>query len=581
MQIVPVSQVLQPIGLALPRLSALKPSVDNYTTHLFQPCGDLEAGPFGVRNQDRALAQTQFRSFLESARELRANLAITPEYSMPWSVLVEAIEAGLKPRPGELWVLGCESLTYSDLGQQKNRLDPVAKVLFEPLAEQTGRFLDPLVYVFHAPKLANPAELQLVLLVQFKTHPMADQNHFEVSGMQRGTLVYSFDKHDDSIRLVSFICSDSLDLSDQVTAAIYKSALVIHIQMNPDPRHTAFRRYRETLLGFQGDETELICLNWASNITVSIKGARTTWSNIAGSAWYLRPDKFDDCDEALSHNHRHGLYYTWLKPSRFHALFFNYDPAIFVVEASKVSHFQVSGVSSRRRGPTLRKVLVWLAQTNSWVDQATANDGFAAIAHEAGGAEADIQVVAAQGPFAVERMLALSTGMAGIGQDWHTPKKLDSCIIESDEIIKRMTFCQDIAPAASSFRLARLRRCRELVRILKETALPAPIRDLADGFNLEWSNAHPQQNAKSVSGRYGTVVYAGEDINLGGVKAVYDRAADNLRRAANSDDESVEAQSRLVVWYREDGQVKAYVSGAISQIDKSDRDSPVDFTRTG
>lgn len=68
-----------------------------------------------------------FRTFLQDARAAEADLAeadlvVTPEYSMPWEVLAEAVRAGNVPSIGKLWVLGCESIKYQELEALKRDL---------------------------------------------------------------------------------------------------------------------------------------------------------------------------------------------------------------------------------------------------------------------------------------------------------------------------------------------------------------------------------------------------------------------------------------------------------------------------
>jgi hypothetical protein len=124
-----------------------------------------------------------------ATRETDADLVVTPEYSMPWSTLTAALQAAIIPSHGKLWAIGCESIRYNELQQLKQNLVPVATVIFETLPVQQDRFLDPLAYIFLAPPADGNGAARLVMLVQFKTFPMADNNHFETNGMQRGTRI--------------------------------------------------------------------------------------------------------------------------------------------------------------------------------------------------------------------------------------------------------------------------------------------------------------------------------------------------------------------------------------------------------
>ena len=584
MEIEHVRQILQTEGLGPPNLNALIPNVANYRVLLMQPRGVIEATGDGVRNSDRDLARAQFESFLSKALQTQADLAVTPEYAMPWEVLSDDIKKGRAPAPGQLWAFGCESIKYAELSKVKAELAPHASVLHEPLDGDPERFLDPLAYVFVAPVLENQAETKLVILVQFKTHPMADKDHFEVNGLECGTRIYQFGGSDgQEIRLISLICSDALAFFDAQALAVHDRALVLHIQLNANPRHEQFRRYRDKLLQYQGDATEIICLNWAGSVRLLSAGKECNWQNIAGSAWYLKPDKFDCRDQTLGENHKRGLYYTWLKTVKVHALFFNYGPAIFFLYATKVAHVGVPAVSSRRRGPKLTKTYVWDEIAAAWTEQADAQDGFDAIVNEAGDAATEIKRISDQNPFAAERVLALCAGKIAETDNWHMVHQLDSCQIGESEIIFRLTFCQDTDQSARDFRIARLRRCRNLWDILQSgDEMPPALEDFKSGFQLNWSRDFPHQNAISDEGKRATVVYMGEEVSLVQVETTATRIAEFLHRKFSDPDDSLEAQQRLTVWYRvSNAQIASYGVHKYSMIDKTEVQSAVGIGRSG
>ena len=118
MKIKSFTEILQAAGLAAPSFDALIPNDQNYTAMLFQPQGDIEGDPSGVRNHNRDRAVAQFSRFLQEAVQRQAELAVTPEYSLPWDVLIGAIKSGATPGPGKLWVLGCESIKYAELSHE-------------------------------------------------------------------------------------------------------------------------------------------------------------------------------------------------------------------------------------------------------------------------------------------------------------------------------------------------------------------------------------------------------------------------------------------------------------------------------
>lgn len=560
MVIEPVSNILASEGLGSPTLNALVPNESNYTVLLMQPHGKIEASVAGVGNKDRDLAQLQYGKFLEEARQSQADLVVTPEYSMPWETLVKAIKDGNVPGPGKLWAIGCESIRFGELEAHKQDLAPFAKMLYEPLQAIPARFTDPLAYVFLAPQINGNGAASIVVLVQFKTGPMGDPDHFEVNGLQCGTCIYQFGGAGQSLKLVSLICSDVFNFLDADATAVYDRALVIHIQLNPKPRHVEYRRYRDRLLRFQGDQTEIICLNWARDVEEFCGVETKLWKNISGTAWYLKPDKFDERDATLCANHRRGLYYTWLQPLFTHALFFNYTPATYLLQATKVAHIGVPAAISRRRGPQLTKASVWDGDAMAWVEQVGADDGFNALVDESGQAKDELKRIAEDNPFAVERILALCAGEIGHYEDWHSVRKIDSCIIDESEVICRITFCQDTDDQASKFRIARLKRCGNLWNVLKTNdLLPASLADLSDEFQLDWSPVSPHQNVLSASGKRATVIYMGEESGIAQAESIFKYAAAFLQRGFADHNESHNARQRLAVWYRGDqGGIELY-----------------------
>ena len=571
--------MLAPAGLDVPVLNALVPNVENYTVLLMQPQGRIEASVAGVRNLDRDLAKRQFGRFLNDARETSADLVITPEYSMPWETLVEAIEKGLVPAAGKLWALGCESIKVSELDEIRQSHSSIVSMIYEPLDSKSLRFVSPLAYVFIAP-LANGNGVRITVLVQFKTHPMGDANHFEVNGMQRGMRIYQFGGTDGTLKLVSLICSDAFAFEDAHAKFIYDRALILHIQLNPKPQHEKFHGCRMRLLGYSGDATEVLCLNWAADVHECCGEKRKHWKNNAGSAWYLKSSEFDKRDLTLSGNHKRGLYYTWLEPLRTHALFFNFEPATYLLEATKVAHLAVPGAVSKRRGPQLTRICKWNDVNGTWCEQVVAEDGFSAIVGESGHAQHNIKIIANSRPLVAERILALCAGEIANTDEWYAVDQLDSCIIDASEVIYRLTFCQDVDRRAHYFRIARLKRCGRLWTILRSgDQLPPALEDFKNGFCFEWSPDAPHQNAISTSGKRATVIYMGEESSIEQIEAAAKKVAEYIHRASSDTNQSLSAKQRLAVWFRENNEITLYDSHRYVRIDQTGDASEFDIGR--
>lgn len=575
-----VADVLLENSLETPILNALIPNANNYTVLALQPHGDIEASADGVRNRDHDLATKQFSKFLEYAKETQVDLVITPEYSMPWQVLSDVISGGRGPAQGKIWALGCESIKISELESLKDSLAPFATVIYEPLDARSTRFVSPLAYIFVSPPAPDNGEAKTVVLVQFKTHPMGDPNHFEINGMQLGTRIYQFGGNEQNLKLVSLICADAFALDDKIAAAIYDRALILHIQLNPDPRHEVFCGCRERLLRYSDYATEVLCLNWSENVKMSIGDHDINWNNIAGSAWYLKAREFDDSDITICNNHRQGLYYTWLEPHRSHALFFNYKPAIFLFNATKVAHVGVPGSVSKRRGPQLIRTYNWNDNDGNWVEKSTADDGFSAIITESDDAQTEIKRIANLNPLDAERILALCAGEIESNEDWYKVRLLDSCVIDSSEIIRRVTFAQDTHEKAKRFRIARLKRCSRLWEIITREELPPALSDLNPNFIFRWSRDFPHQNVESASGKFATVIYMGEECSLDDVKVIEKRIAQFLYKSSSDETQSRSAKQRFHVWYRnERDEVIPYEPHRYVKIDQTDNISLFDIAR--
>jgi len=580
MEIKNISELLASNGLANPNLNVLIPDANNYSVLLMQPHGDIKASESGVFNQDASFANLQFGEFLRKAKLLEADLVATPEYSMPWATLIQEIASGTTPVDGKIWALGCESILVSQLDDVTKILGDHTKIIYEQLPSNSNKFVDPLAYIFQTNSLEDPDYRVLTITVQFKTHAMSEPDHFEVNGMERGKNIYKFSNSGQSNHLVSLICSDVLAFQDNHALEIHEKALILNLQLNRDPRHSLFLQCRERLLRYSNVNTEIICLNWASDVRMIIEGHEDQWNNIAGSAWYIQSETFDDRDRTLCKNHKKGLYYTWNSYFHSHVLFLNYLKAIFFLTSTKVEHSGVVAPFPRRRGPQLNKTFTWSQLTEQWEEQDSLEDGFSSIAPQSGNASHDIESLSNDNPLNVERLVALTTG--DIDQlKWHNVKKLKSCTIEHNEVIKRITYAQDTNHAARSYRNKKLKRSGRLYTLLlNEENLPVQLKDLKNGFSLNWERLHPHQNINSTTDERATAIYMGEETNADEVEAVYKRVLENLKRSIVDEDDLIAASQRVAVWYRnEDDEVICFFSNRIKRYDKVEGKSEFDIGR--
>jgi hypothetical protein len=520
LDIVPVENMLQISGLRHPKLSALQADDTLYNVMTLQPEGRILIKDNFIGNADSAEAKGRMLSFFRQVNLTQPDVLICPEYSVPWDTLIESIEAGIVPQLGKLWVLGCESLPLGKLPEIRQRLEPVAKVLDDdssPIERTTQQYRNPLVYVFKT----NDEDLvteRLVVLVQYKTAPSGDPGNTEATGMLPGRSIFMFGRLPGEVRLITLVCSDVFEFNRELITKYYQGLLLVHVQLNNSPRHITYKRYRQELFEFGGD-TELLCLNWADNISSfnAVDGKNTDWKNIGGSAWYLRPPEFDISDDAIKANHRHGVYYTNHHPIRAHALQFHYRPRAFLLQATKVFHHGIAKPRSTRTGPKATKTFIWSRAKSSWTEaqelEDFPDDGFQKLLESATVPPTnlgDVLALYTEGPPTAERAMAISAGEFGPESNWHQSQRIDSMKLCEQEIVRRITVTQDPAPEAVSFRSTRIGAVRFIADLRASGfAWPAPVEVLRNGFQFSWTSNAPNRNVIAADGTYATVVHAG------------------------------------------------------------------------
>jgi len=520
--VVSVADRLAKAGLAPPCLNALRADDTLYTVLMHQPPGHIRIAPNSIGNAAPAEAKQRTAAFLKLAATegIQPDLVVSPEYSVPWEALLEAIEQGLVPDEGKLWVLGCESLELGGLDSVRQRLGGRAEVLDDdlwPAGRTTQQYRNPLVYVFRTTR-SDDKSGQLVLLVQYKTEPSGDPQNTEATGMLPGVNVYVFGTPPEEVRLITLICSDVFKLNQELVNKYYNGLLLLHIQLNNSPRHIQYKKYRPEFFAAAGD-TEILCLNWAENVvSVDANGANPyKWKNICGTAWYLRSPETNLSDDALLENHKHGIYYTRYEPVRAHAFQFHYQPRVFLLQATKVFHHAVPKPRSTRTGPKALRTFVWAQDECRWVEPRTAaelaDDGFSAHLQKvtADGVQLDdLQALYRTGPVAVERAMAITAGQFGVVADWHAPPRIDSMRLCEQEVVRRLTVTQDPAEEAVKFRGERFALTRAIAELRTAGyAWPSSVEVLRQGFKFNWHPDFPNRNVVAADDSLATVVHAG------------------------------------------------------------------------
>lgn len=597
--IVDVEDVLRqrPQPLTLCGLQVLNPAREPYRAVLLQPTGVIEANETRVGHADAALGHALCSGFISTATQVHADLAVAPEYCVPWSVVDEIIAGGYRPPVGALWALGCESIPPAEMQALAERCNATGQCVFhhEPIDQRQiaqKRYVDPLLYVFWTQDANGQAVL--FLLVQLKTVACRDYRDVEQTSLCVGEAVYAFNRGAGKMTLLSIICSDAFDFSDHVDQ-VHLNCLLIHIQLNPKPAHADYAAYRARLCTVgTNNHVELLCLNWAQNIMEAKGGGRfAEWKNVAGSAWYAPPAKFGADDGLIDELHRGGLYYSVLS-QRWHSFFLNYEGQILQLQKQKL-FFSGEQALVPKNFVSVEERWTWSSVTNAWEPGAIAHDGFAVALLSYQAIAGSLQQASQASPLAVERAIEILVGPRGNPTTWYAVNELDAFQLDRDEeSIRRVTVHQELelTRPGVAYRRKRLQRAHDAIRLPQsDVPWPAPVRDLADGYRFAWRRDAPHHNVEPAVGGRGSaaLVYLVDQAD----DAEIDRVHQKLKQAIvghalsvavrdGKDGEEladviVRAQDRLCVVFRRGNSYGARGPQGTNFIDIPAGASPVDF----
>ena len=546
-----VEDVLALRGLETPDLALLQATHQSYRALLLQPSGPIYADTQRIGPLNLAGAAVQADAFLTLAAQRGDQLVVTPEYFLPVSSLAKAAQGGPFPAEGALWVLGCESMTPARLASFKEDCAGHCDVIYEedPTPAVQGNYFDPVAYFF----ITRDADknFKRVVLFQFKTAPSRDDHGFENKQLRCGRAIYRFQGKDSYIKLSTIICSDALDLGEDADAnkKLSDRTVLIHIQLNPKPKQTDYRRYRNEVFRRSPVTTDcdIICLNWAQNVVQhdSPDHAPHEWKNESGSAWYLPERRCSVKDDEVANNEAKGLYYTRHEKKR-HVLHFHYDEAIFALTVPKVLQ-DGPAVHDVLIGPQLDTRFIWNADAGTWLESTSCPEtGWSDIINASPEVTAAFQSLTdIKDRLHIERAISLSCGPHTMKEQWHRVDNLDVCRIPETEVVGRATLQLDRDAAATEERQKRINRVTVLGHILQTATLPPQIKDLAGGgASISWSPKSPNTNVTKAGARPALVAYLGTNPPLDVVKQIGENAFELLRR------ENKGNETRVAICYR-------------------------------
>ncbi len=552
------------------RLTALEPRPEPYFALLCQPNGTIHASAARIGNSNGEAVLPMYRAFLNDAVESQAQIAITPEYSVPWALVREILSGAVRPPQGSLWVLGCESITPAELDALQLEMNGNAAVRlihepFDPQRRVQRAFVDPVVFAFWAVDRADVDVL--CLLVQFKTVVSRDPDHVELLSLYLGTRVYKFMAQAGDVSLLALICSDAFEFTDALVGEHCNDLLLVHVQLNKRPGYVDYAAYRSRLFSVASNNNiEIICLNWAANVL--LEGSAHPWNSIAGSAWYIAPRGVTIADADINQLHHDGMYYS-VVGERWHAFYLNYAPHSLLLKKQPVVA-KGHQVLNQRIAPQVEARRAWDEQAAKWTAVA-ADDGFGTFVQAYGALSQALPQMGGGDPLAVERALELLAGPTGNADKWYELEELGALKVAHEESIRLVTVSQetDTARSGVAFRRARARLAQAAVTIPGQgVTWPTPVEDLAAGFRYRWVAADPHSNVEpAAGGKPAALVYLGENPEADTLANVYAKLSKarqihacitSVYAGLDPIDAASRAQDRLCVVYQQNHALQFY-----------------------
>ncbi|MGX9247999.1 hypothetical protein [Flavobacterium sp. I3-2] len=542
-------------------LDVLKRDTQRNSLFLYQHKGVFFADNTRIGNNNQEEAITKFTNVLIRAKDDNTALVLSPEYSCPKRVIEEVILNGnIYPPQGKIWVLGGESLSKVELTALKGLNNDNHYIYFEDCYTNSDKnYVDPLYYIFRG---IHEGVEKLIILIQFKSRHMGGlrSSQLEAENLIEGENVYIIKNNHNSIRLMSFICSQAINFD-----ASYKEQLINHhswtdspflvlnLQYNPNPSHIDFIAFKKFVL--EKEKRELITLNWGIETTFINGNNLYNETNTPRSAIYFRTtdDDLDFRTVNIEENHKKGLYFLQILRTK-RVYFLNGNVELFKIYNKPVSIDDGQDVQQRREGPTIGNIFIFNEDLNlSEINQIEDNHINFLIER---GIQNSFLLNTDTSIIDKERLINISTGKvkSKVKDNWSDVIHLNSFILnESDECNNRLTYIEDRYPSSEQVRMINCSNIFELDQNIIPTASHYPhsikhlenknislaYADNAQVFNYKYNLVSDNRTIEKA-----TVCYVGSAVSPREVNKVYD-ALQNLF------DEESPGKYTIVVFYKQ------------------------------
>tara|TARA_R110001592_G_scaffold350296_1_gene646238 strand:+ start:1652 stop:3400 length:1749 start_codon:yes stop_codon:yes gene_type:complete len=541
-------------------LEILKRDTQRYSSFLYQHNGVFFADNTRIGNDNQDETSIKFNKILTKAKEENISLVLSPEYSCPKSVIDEIIaNPELQPSQQKLWALGGESLNKEELNYFRSLENENFHIHFEDCYLNSDKnYVDPLYYIFNG---KHNGDEKLIILIQFKTRHMGGlrSSQLEANNLIEGDNVYIIKNNQNSIRLISFICSEAINfdasyLNDLTENHSWTDSpfLVISLQYNPFPSHPDFIAFKKFVL--EKDKRELISLNWGTN-TIAPNGSRFfSKTNSPRSSIYFKTsnEDLDYSSKNIIKNHKKGLYFLQvLRTKRVYML--NGEIELFKIFNKPVSIDYGVDAQQKREGPIIGNIYIH-NENLDLLELQEIEDNHISFLKERG-VKNSYFINPDNTIINKERLINISTGKVKSKDkyDWSNVFSLNSFTLDHlDECNNRLTYIEDTYQNSENIRQFNCASIIELDQNIlpKHDSYPHSIKHLidknislayatdADTFNYKYNVVNLEGNIEKA-----TVCYVGSAVSFSIVKKAYDE----LQKLF---DEESPGKNTIVVFYR-------------------------------
>lgn len=542
-------------------LDILKRDTQPNSTLLYQHKGIFFADNNRIGNLDQNIAKEKYLKVIEIAKQDNTALVLSPEYSCPKSVIDNIIyNKELQPAPNKVWVLGGESLNKEEIKQLVAiKQDGVFIHCEDVYTNSDKSFLNPLYYIFIG---VHNETVKLIILIQFKTRHMGGLwigGQVEADNLIEGNIIYVIKNSNYSTRLVSFICSEAMNVREELNQEVKnlldwndKPFLILNPQINPDPSHHEFIKFRNFV--FESDKKEVVSLNWGKETFLGKKPWYSEEVNTPRSGVFFKTleSELDHSTTKIINNHNKGFYFLYQSRNKF-VYFLNGNVELIKYQNKSVDIIEGVSQQRRREGPEAMKTYNFDVESSDFLVQTNINDRHIDFFIQRGIAN-NFLLNPANSIVDKERLIDIATGLINgkVENKWSDVIYLSSFNLkETDECNSRMTYIEDTYPGSETIRNI---KCAHIIELENEilpnkSQHPDSIKDFThQNINLSYSNdAHIFNYKYNLTNENGdtikaTICYLGNS-SIGQVKKIYDELQ-KLFEAEN------EGKRRIVVFYK-------------------------------